>query len=376
MSISRVKQEIIESHKKNNMLSAPFLSNVQQGLKDLSTEQPNTQLHPNVIKTTTEELTNGQTHYVDVPGIAPLREVLIKYFEGLGIEGYEKQTIAVTASVQESRFLSLQIISESFSSVGVPEVVHPNVRKVIGLRPKEVHSIPVDMGAGMLPTLEGIRDVLANGCRLVYLESPVRLTGATFDARAIEEIAAMLTEFDGFAIWDQGLCPWILDEKYVSLGTQPNITERATLIGETFPGVGLEGWGVGYLATSNAWFPKISKLKQVMSICTSTPSQLATLKASENYEIECQKLRMQLSSARQIAVEVAKKVNVEVITGKVASLLTLKLANATTMKSKLSNEGYLCADGKAFGAPETLRLAVTPDGLLSDAISLLSQDRT
>ena len=105
----------------------------------------------------------GQTHYVDVPGIGPLREKIAAYLNESTGSACQSGNIIVTAGLQESRFLTIQKIGELYESIAVPEVVHPGARKALGVRQRQIVSLPVDAEGRYLPTLAGLAAVVRGG---------------------------------------------------------------------------------------------------------------------------------------------------------------------------------------------------------------------
>ena len=76
------------------------------GFEDLMFEP----LDDRIIASTLEALEAGQTHYVDVGGISPLREALARYLKKLAETTNAATTVVVAAGVQEDRFLPTQLI--------------------------------------------------------------------------------------------------------------------------------------------------------------------------------------------------------------------------------------------------------------------------
>lgn len=327
---------------------------------------------PAIVENAAMALEQGQTHYVDVPGIAPLREALAAYLKDMGLVGYEQANVLVTAGIQECRFLTIQMIGESFGCVALPEVVHPGARKAAGVRQIDVRFLPIDEEKGMLPTLSGMRRALEGGCRLLYLESPVRLTGAVFDAAAVQEIASMIEQFDAAVIWDQGLAPWVQNARYASLGAQPGMMKRVAVFGEAWPGVGLESWFIGYVATNEDWVESMRSQKQIMSICTSTPSQFAALKAAELYPNLYAGQLLELAQSRQEALELVRRLGAEPLTGAAVNLIALRVSDPEQARAVLCKGGFRFADGADFGAQDVFRLSVTTDNAIAEALNQLA----
>lgn len=370
---SQTKKAIVQRHVTNELLQTSTLLPLQRSQgRDLSVDQPTMQPDAAIIEGAVAAVEQGQTHYVKEAGVAPLREALAAFLKGMNIVGYEQTNMFVTAGIQECRFLLIQRIGQLFGCIALPEVVHPGARKTAGVRQIDFRFLPVDAENGFLPTLRGMREVLKRGCRLLYLESPVRLTGAAFDKVTVKEIARMVEEFDAAVLWDQGLAHWVQHPRYVSLGAQPGMAERVAVFGEAWPGVGLEGWFIGYVGANEDWVESIRSQKQSLSICTSTPSQFAAVKAAEVYANLHDTQLEELVQFRREALTLACNLDIKLLTGAAVNLIALQVPDPEQSGDALREAGYWFADGTDFGVQGVLRLSVTHDNAIAEALNLLA----
>lgn len=320
---------------------------------DLIADQPTRAIADTILDEVTLGLRAGQTHYVDVPGIATLREQLAIALRVAGRADVETAGIVVTAGVQEARFLTIQVLAESYGVVAVPDVVHPGMRQAIGIRaPTSVVTMATNPALGHLVNVDEVERALARGARLLLLESPVRLTGAAYDADAVSHIAELIARFDAHVVLDDGFTPWS-ETPVASLALAPASLGRVTTIGEVLPGAGLEAWSLGFIATQKERTAGFTKLKQIMSICTSTPAQLAAVMLGRDGQGDVVAARSALAAARQDAVTAAEAAGFRVLQGQCAHVVAVAGAAAAPVGS---------LDGSAFGAPGAARLLVDPDG--------------
>lgn len=364
---------ILQRHAENTSLTLTAPPPMMAHRNDAGADDITAPLDERIIAGAVEALEAGQTHYVDVPGIGPLREQLAHYLSAQTNAVLGKPNLLVTAGMQESRFLTIQMIGDPFGRVAVPEVVHPGVKQAIGVRSLVVDTIPVEREAGYLPTPEGIRAVLAAGSRLLYLESPSRLTGAIFDAATVADIAKLVIEFEATVIWDQGLHVWVGGGAYPSLLAQPDLSNRTAAIGEVYPGAGLASWHIGYIAAPEAWIAPMQSQKQIMAICTSTATQYAALEAGRLYA-EAHPIRAQMvMSKRQALTSMATGAGLTVVPGQASNVLALHLSPEQMSKgmAALAQDGYGITTGSGFGAPEIVRLTVTPTVAVDEALQRL-----
>ena len=358
---SQTKADILKQHQANARLNTPLLPPVMRNSQDLSADGLASPLDERITAAAAHALESGQTHYVDVPGIAPLRAALAEHLNSLSGASCQPASILVTAGVQESRFLTIQKISEQYEGIVIPAVVHPGVHKALGVRERRTASLPVDEAKGCLPTVASMAQAARAGRRLFYLESPSRLSGAMYAADEVEAIHQIAVESESAVIWDQGLAAWI-DGDYASLAAFDGGLTRTAVIGEAWPGMGLASWFIGCIAAPEAWIAPMQSQKQIMAICTSTAAQYAALEAGQLYA-ECHPKRLrQLGDLRSALLETAHQAGFEAVSGDAVHILALRLPgqNDEDGLAQLRRAGFEAADGSWFGAPDLIRLNVSP----------------
>lgn len=370
---SQTKEATIRRLESNAFLQAPVLAPMPRSPGDLSAGNPIQAPTPSIIERAHQALLEGQTHYVPVPGIDPLREELADHLRAMGMESWGPENVLVTAGMQESRFLSIQMIGALFGSIALPEVVHPGVRQAIGARPFTALPLPVDAASGYLPTLAGMRQALETGCRLLYLESPARLTGAVFDQTALDDIARLVEEYDAAVLWDQGFGPWVQEGDYRSLGSVPGMDHRIALLGEAWPGKGLESWYIGYVGTRNDWMQPITSQKQIMAICTSTASQYAAVEAGRRFAAIHSPQVERLAAARQQALATADARGLTIVPGRTVNVLALRVDDPARFLADLRQQGIVAANGADFGAPGIVRFGVSESFMLPAALGKIDR---
>ncbi|MEO0560814.1 MAG: aminotransferase class I/II-fold pyridoxal phosphate-dependent enzyme [Chloroflexota bacterium] len=366
---SQTKAAILQQHETNTLLNAAAPSLTRQSAHDLSVDEANAPLDERIIATVGQALDDGQTHYVPVPGIDPLREALAEYLNGAAGTSLAKDNVLVTAGVQESRFLTIQLMD--YQHLGIPAVVHPGAKRALGVRDKAHSTMAVDPSS-QLPTLDAIKAAAEGDCDMLYLESPSRLTGAAYKADELTAIADIATSNNCGVIWDQGLMPWA--QGAPSLLSVEGAAEYTAVIGEAFPGTGLASWFISYIAAPTGWIPPMQKQKQVMAICTSTPSQYGALEAASLFA-DMHAARMEkLSDVRGQIMTLAAQAGLAALDGETISVVAFQMPTESkdATLATLAEAGYTVADGADFGAANVMRLAVTLDGAAVDAIKVLA----
>ncbi len=353
---SASKAYLLNWHKANRALNTPLPAQTMRHSADFSADEAISPLDERIIASASEAMEAGQTHYVDVPGIAPLRAALADFLNSACGSAFGASNIIVTAGVQEARFLTIQKIGEMFDSIGVPAVAHPGVQKALGVRKRHVVSLPVDDARGYLPTIDGIAAAVADGCRLLYLESPSRLSGAAYAADEVAAICQIVSEHDAAVIWDQGLSPWVAGN-YSSLTALESTPTRIAVLSDGWPGMGLSSWFLGAIAAPENWVASMQSQKQIMAICTATATQYAALEASQLYSESQAERLAQLGQQREALLQAAAAADLEALAGGALNIVALRAgAGGEAALEKLRGVG---ADGADFGAPDTIRLTIS-----------------
>ena len=354
----------------DSLLATPGLGPMPTDPRDLRGDQPVVPLDPMVAEAAARALESGQTHYVDVPGIAPLREATARLISEQGVI-CRPANVMITAGVQEARFLVLQILGDAAGPLVLPDVVHPGVRQAIGVRAIATLTVATDPARGMLVSPESLGAALAAGGRLIYLEAPVRLTGATYSQGEWAAIAALAAEHGAGIIVDQGLAPWADGPSAASALGSAGLA-RTTLIGELLPGQGLQSWQIGYIAADETWLPPLQSQKQIMAICTSTAAQYAALEAMEGSVGVRETLHPQLLERATAARAAAALQGLGPLPGGAGTVIAIHPPDGAATQATLAAQGYSAADGAAFGAPGVLRLAVGPETDLAAILEALA----
>ena len=138
---SATKAYMLNWHNANRALNTPLPAQTVRDDRDFSADETISPLDERIIAAASEAMEAGHTHYVDVPGIGPLRDALAGYLNRACGSAYESGNIIVTGGVQEARFLTIQKIGELYDSIGIPAVAHPGVQKALGVRRRNIVSL-------------------------------------------------------------------------------------------------------------------------------------------------------------------------------------------------------------------------------------------
>ena len=220
---------------------------------------------------------------------------------------------------------------------------------------------------GFIPSVAAIEHALQDGNRVIYLESPSLLTGFAYGAEQIRCIADLLQTHDALCVWDQSIAPAV-PGRYLSLAEAA--PESTAAIGALWPGLGMEAWQIGYVAAPPACVESLIALKQVMSICTSTPAQWAAVGASAVFDEMHAKSLIDMEAERCQVLESVGD-DQRVLVGEAVNSVAVNLGSTINVAKRLSGDNGLMADGASFGAPGVVRIAMVPGAHTAELVCSL-----
>ena len=306
-----------------------------------------------IIGKVMETVYAGETHYVAVHGKAELRTLLSDFLES---EGKTRSgDVHITAGIQEARFLAIHFLGKTFGKTVLPEVVHPGVRQAIGVRKLDVGFIGFGTDERLLVPVENIKKVGSDGAKVLYLESPSRLNGACYEGAEMDEIAGICKENGVTVILDIGLYPW-LNTPCASLANRSEMADSCLIIGEAWPGSGIDEAFVAYMGATADMVKKLAVQKQVLSICTNAPSQNAAIAAAKIYRKKHADI---LEEMGRVKAELSSSLK-----GLGAHILPCPLTNFVlceadlSLQKKLESADVQYIDSKYFGQQGFIQLPV------------------
>ena len=309
-----------------------------------------------LIEKVMESLHNGETHYVDVPGHPDLRTQIGEYLSSAGIAS--RGQVVVTAGIQEARFLSVQVLGKTRGKIVFPEVIHPGVRAAAEVGNLDYVFIEIGTDHRMLAPPAAIKNALSNERKVLYLESPSRLTGQYYEKEEMNEILSLCREHDVSVILDSGLQA-LVDNPGDSLASSVETDNTNIVIGEAWPGSGIDELYIGYIVASEEIVKKITVQKQAISICTSAPSQNGAMVAGREYRQKHPQIINTFKKRRFELESILIKLGANVISSPAVNFVMCEADPGLQEKLDAAEVRYL--DSIYFGKPGYIQLPVTTE---------------
>lgn len=352
MSIST--KEIIIERQNANFVNRSSTSSEY----DFSFDHPSLQIKQELVNQAVEALNKGETHYVDVPGVMGLRKNTADTLLAAGLKSIAAANLLITTGINESRFLAIQVFASLLGGIAIPSSCDANVRQI--LRVRETKYLSTACSRKNFQTLpDEVLRAVQDGYKLIYFENPVRLSGKLFENGQFEEICSILERNDAYAIMDIGFLPWAEKPDHFFSALTDRI-QRFILIGEVFPGIGMKGLNTGFIVAKEDWITHLQVQKQVLSICTSAPTQYASIKAGEIYTEKVANLFEILKLQKNILLSALEEKNIEAINGEAANVVAF-FDPEEKIYAAFANSGIVLLPGSLFNAKGVTRISISLD---------------
>ncbi len=229
-----------------------------------------------VVKIAADYLETGVNQYPSMWGIPALRQAVAAHnarFYGLEVDW--RSEVMVTSGGTEALASALFALIEPGDEVVLIEPLYdsylPIVRRAGGV-PKLVRVAPPDWA---LPR-DALEAAFSPATKLILLNSPMNPCSRVFDADELGFIAALVEEYDAYAVCDEVYEHLLFDgRRHVPLMTLPGMRERAVRIGSAGKTFSLTGWKVGYITAGPELLGPIAKAHQFITFTTPPNLQAA-----------------------------------------------------------------------------------------------------
>ena len=183
-------------------------------------------------------------------GDAPFREVLSRYYAGLGVP-LEPEHLLVTTGGSEAVLFALAACLDAGDEILVPDPMYANYLGYAAMLGCRIVPIPtrVEDGYHLPETLDG---VVGDRTRAVLLCNPANPTGAVYRPEEVQRIADLARRHDLFLIADEVYREFVYDGPTASsvLGL-PGLEDRAVVVDSLSKRFSLCGARIGCLVSRN-----------------------------------------------------------------------------------------------------------------------------
>jgi len=341
---------------------------------DFSTGEPDFDT-PEPVKAAAEAaIRSGFTKYTPSSGIDELRGAIV---EKLKIEQglqYEKSQVLVSCGAKHSLYNLAEALLEAGDEIIIPTPYWVSYSDQALLNDATAVLLPTQEAKGYAIEPAELERRITPRTKALIVNSPCNPTGATYDQKMLEQIAAIVVRHNILAISDEIYEKVLYDgATHVSIASLgPDIAARTVVVNGVSKAYAMTGWRIGYAAG-----PKdlITAMGNIQSQSTSNPcsiSQKAAVAALRFGESFTKQMVAEFDRRRRVIVEGLNKIpgiscpmpggafyafpNIKGVLGKRGP--TGAINTPTDLATYLLKDAQIAVvPGEPFGSQEHIRLS-------------------
>jgi aspartate/methionine/tyrosine aminotransferase len=242
----------------------------------LDVGQPNFRTPEHISEAGKRAIDEGFTFYTHTQGLIGLRERLVAKLQRVNGYTVTPEQIACASGGVGAIAAAMAAILEPGDEVLLPDPGWPNYRMMPPWLGARSVFYPLLAGAGFLPDLERLEDLVTARTRLLVINSPGNPTGAVFPRPVIEALADFAVRHDLWLISDECYDQILFEGEHVS--PAGFLDDGRVISVYTFSKTySMTGWRLGYAVGEAGLIDTVTK---VLESNTSGPSTIAQ-KAAE-----------------------------------------------------------------------------------------------
>ena len=342
---------------------------------DFGVGEPDFDTPDNVKEAAMRAIRSGFTKYTPASGTDELKEAVVeKLGKDNGLE-YERSQIIISCGAKHSLYNIAEALFDPRDEVIIPSpywVSYPDQVLLNDAKPVIVKTTEQE---GFKLSAKKLEKAITKKTKAIILNSPSNPTGLAYDAKTLEEIAAIAVKRGIYVISDEIYEKLIYDGfRHVSIASLgPEIKNLTIVVNGVSKSHAMTGWRIGYAAG-----PKdvITAMANIQSQSTSNPasiSQKAAVEALRGPQDFIVTMNVEFDKRRRYMVDRLNKINgVSCLMPvgafyafpKISSFFGKRTPNGTTIRNSADLAVYLLEDAKvalvsgdAFGAKDHIRLS-------------------
>jgi len=265
--------------------------------------EPDFDTPPNICQAATKALSEGQTHYCNSQGIAPLRVEIAKQIERTRGVAVDPNHVVVTPGAKPIMFYSILALLEEGDEAIYPNPLFPIYESMINFSGAKAVPIPLREELDFRLDVDELKSKITPRTRLIILNSPHNPTGGMLEERDIRAIAALAQEHDIIVLSDEIYENIYYDEKPLSIASLPGMLDRTILLSGFSKTYAMTGWRLGYAVLPPELVSAVVGLIVNSVSCTSVFSQYAGIEALTGPQDSVPKMVEEFKKRRDLIVD-------------------------------------------------------------------------
>ena len=247
--------------------------------------------------------------YPNSLGDLPLREGMVKYYKGIGIN-VETKDIIVTHGGSEAIQISIEAICDPDDEIIVFEPFYTNYNTFSIQFDAKLVPITTNIEDGFaLPPMSEVEKVITPRTKAILICNPANPTGKLYSRQDVEQLCSIAKKHGLFIIADEVYREFCYtDEPHFSFMQVPGMDDNIILIDSVSKRYSMCGARVGFIVSRNKeLMPLVLKYAQAR-LCCSKWGQIAALAALDTPQEYFDEVKKEYLKRRRILVEGLNKI--------------------------------------------------------------------
>jgi len=246
-------------------------------------------------------LEQGFTSYTSNKGLRELRVAIADFLKGrYGLRYDPDDEILVTVGVSEAVDVAMRAIIERGDRFLVPQPCFVSYAPMVGLAGGEPVCIPLPESSGFKLTPAMLRRNLGRGTRGIIINYPSNPTGASYRARELESLAAVIRRTNLVVLSDEIYDELTYDFDHTPLPLLPGMRERTVYLNGFSKAYAMTGWRIGYAAGPKDVIAAMTKIHQYTIMCAPTIAQVAACEALRSGGKDVREMKREYARRREL----------------------------------------------------------------------------
>ncbi len=244
---------------------------------DLGGGDPDFITPEHIRRAASEAMDAGQTHYVAVPGILPLRRAIAdKLRQENGIEVEANGGVVVTPGGKQALFEAALALIDEGDDVLILEPAWVSYVSMVELAGGRPVGVPLDPDDDFRITADKLAAAVTPNSRVLIVNSPSNPTGRVLDEQEMAAIVEIATAHDLLVFSDEIYEKILYDgHRHVSPASLPGMGERTLTFNGFSKAYAMTGWRLAYVAGPKSYIAEVEKVHSHSATCATSFVQAA-----------------------------------------------------------------------------------------------------
>lgn len=236
-----------------------------------------------IVDRAVSALREGDTHYADVVGRAPLRAAIARdHVEQTGNQGIDENNVIVVAGAQNGLFATSLCLCEAGDEIVVPEPMYLTYEASVRVTGATLVPVAVDPAKAFHLDCDALEAAITPRTKAIFFATPCNPTGVVMPRPDLERIAALAKKHDLWIVSDEVYADLTFDREHVSIASLDGMAERTVTIGSLSKSHAMPGWRVGWVIGPKTLVEHLGRLALCMLYGLPGFIQQAAMTALEN----------------------------------------------------------------------------------------------